>query len=200
MTQQSSAARVAGKTYRTFEHEGAKYLLSQPLRMGSYSDEESLVLYKRIDPGEFGLRMASRLPASYHAAIWEGCAAASMRGIPSEEEWAAYNASSWKTAFMFWQTLDAKHKVDKETKQPIDMIDGVRWAMNVVTSLPRDKLQELCILIALVSQDAAIKNSSGRTAHAEPAPSPLREDPSTTDGQPSTTTSPNTAEDTDPTK
>jgi hypothetical protein len=177
---------VAGKTFRTFEYEGVKYLLSQPLRMASYSDEEALVLWKRRDPGEFALRMVQRLPASYHAGIWEGAAAANMRGIPSEEEWSAYNGSSWKTAYMLWHTLDSKHKVDKDTSGPIDLIDGVQWALGFITSLPREKLQELSILIALVSQDTAIKNSSGRTAQPAPAESQPPDDLATTDIRQST--------------
>lgn len=184
MSQESSPSRVAGKSYRTFTHNGVNYLLSQPLQLGSYSDEESLILWKRRDPGEFGLRMISRLPASYHAAIWEGCAAASMRGIPSQEEWDAYNASSWKTAYMLWHTLDHKHKIDKDTKQPIDLIDGVQWALSVITSLQPVQFKELCLLIAIVSQDSAIKNSSGRTAKAAPAPDPLPENQPMTDGPP----------------
>jgi len=197
--QVSSASRVAGKTFRTFEYEGVKYLLSQPLRMASYSDEEALVLWKRRDPGEFALRMVQRLPASYHAGIWEGAAAANMRGIPSEEEWSAYNSSSWKTAYMLWQTLDPKHKVDKETSGPIDLIDGVQWALGFITSLPREKLQELSILIALVSQDTAIKNSSGRTAQPVPAESQPPETPGMTDGPPYSNFSEN-ATDSDPTQ
>ena len=72
--QQSSAARVAGKAYREFVHQGTKYLLSQPLRRGSYAEEMALVLSLRQDPGEFALRMIQRLPASYHAGVWEGSA------------------------------------------------------------------------------------------------------------------------------
>lgn len=190
MVQESSPSRVAGKVYREFEHGGHKYLLSRPLRVGSYSDEEALVLWARRDPGEFGMRMISRLPASYHAAVWEGCARASMSGIPSEEEWAAYNASTWKTAYMLWNTLDPKHKLDKVTKAPIDLIAGVQWARGVVSSLDSNELLELMMKIREVSQDEAIKNSSGRTASAEPAPDQPTEGPSTEESSPSTNTLP----------
>jgi hypothetical protein len=190
MPPQSSASRVAGKSFKTFEHEGKKYLLSQPLRMGSYSDEEAIVLWKRIDPGEFGLRMIPRLPPTFHASVWEGCARASMAGIPSAEEWSAYNASPWKTAYMLWQTLDPKHKVDKETKEAIDLIDGVQWALTFITQLPEKKLKELSLKIAFVSQDTAIKNSSGRTgSEPEPAHDQQTGSPDMTDGPPSMNTS-----------
>jgi hypothetical protein len=160
VAQQSSA--VAGKAYRTFLHEGVTYLLSQPLRRRSYQDEMALVLWLRNDPGEFGLELVNRLPASMHAAVWEGCAAANMRGIPSEEEWAAYGASSWKTAFMLWTTLDPKHKIDPNTRVARDTISGVEWCLAIITSLPPNELQELLIKIAYVSQDAALKNLHGR--------------------------------------
>ena len=159
MVQQSSAARVAGKAYREFVHQGTKYLLSQPLRRGSYAEEMALVLSLRQDPGEFALRMIQRLPASYHAGVWEGSAAANMRGIPSEEEWAAYGASVWKTAFMLWTVLDPKHKLTAD-KEPRDLLEGVRWCLDIITSLPQDEMQSLMLKIAYVSQDAALKNSS----------------------------------------
>lgn len=192
MSQESSAARVAGKVYKTFEFEEKKYLLSQPLRLASYADEEALVLWKRIDPGEFGVRMVSRLPATFHAAVWEGCARAAMSGIPSAEEWSAYSNSTWKTAYMLWQTLDPKHKIDKESKEPIDLTEGVQWAVGFITRLPEMKVKELCVLIALVSQDTAIKNSSGRTPSGDPAETSSQptDIPDTMDGQPSTNTSP----------
>lgn len=199
MTQPSSASRVAGKTYRTFDYQGKTYLLSQPLRFASYSDEESLVLWKRRLPDEFGMRMIARLPASYHAAIWQGCAAADMRGIPSEEEWAAYNGSPWRAAYRLWSTLDPKHKVDRETKEPIDLIAGVQWSMQVVQSLNDDERHELFMKIAIVSQDADIKNSSGRTAPAAPASEQSKESPNSTECQPSMNTSPSDL-DTDPMK
>jgi hypothetical protein len=199
MPQESSASRVAGKAYRTFEHDGVKYLLSQPLRMGNYGDEEALVLSRRIDPGDFGLRMMTRLPASCHAALWQGCAAAAMRGIPSEEEWAAYNGSSWKTAFMLWNTLDPKHKVDRDTKGPIDLMSGVQWALGILAAMDDAARQDLFVKIAIVSQDAAIKNSSGRPVNPEPANEQPMENLSTTDGPPSSNTS-ETATATAPTK
>jgi hypothetical protein len=189
MPQESSAARVAGKTCRNFSYNGVTYLLSQPLRMHSYQDEEAFILYKRQDPMLSGVATYHKLPAAVQVAMWEGCARAGMGGIPSQDEWLTYGTSAWKEAYMFWQTLDPKHKVDKETKEPIDLIAGVEWAVNFMRLLPVDKLLELRIIIAFVSQDEAIKNSSGRTAPAEPAPDPAPDIPATTDGPPSTNTS-----------
>ena len=190
MAEQSSPSRVAGKGFRTFTHNGNTYLLSQPLRMASYADEEALVLWKRRDPGDFGVRMIRTLPAAYHAAIWEGCARAAMSGIPSDEEWSAWNASHWKRAYMLWNTLDPKHKLEKETNEPIDIVDGVQWALGIITSLEQNELLGLLTKIAYVSQDTAIKNSSGRTAPAEPAPDQPTETPSSTDTPQSTDASP----------
>lgn len=192
MSQQSSPSRVAGKSFRTFEHGGQKFLLSQPLRVSSYADEEALVLWKRRDPGEFAMRLVQRLPASYHAGIWEGAAAANMRGIPSEEEWASYGSSAWKTAFMFWNTLDESHK-KSATGEVVGLIDGVQWALEFVSTLPPDKLTELRMKVAIVSQDAALKNSSGRPApqpaETAEAVEPATESPATQATPPSTSSS-----------
>ena len=191
MTQTASAARVAGKAYRTFVYQGTTYILSQPLRWGSYAEEMALVLSLRQDPGEFALRMVQRLPASYHAGVWEGAAAANMRGIPSEEEWAAYNSSSWKTAYMLWICLDPKHKMIEGTKEQRDLLDGVEWCLGIITALPVDELQSLLMKIAYVSQDAAIKNSRGPAADkADLGQKPQTDIPSTTDQSPSMNTSP----------
>lgn len=212
MPPESSAARVAGKTFRTFTFDGKSYLLSQPLRMASYADEEALVLWKRRDPGEFGLRMVAILQPTAHAAVWEGCARAAMAGIPSREEWAAWNSSRWKQAYMLWHTLDPKHKIDNQTKQPISLIDGVQWAVDFIGQVMHSQTEQepgspvvegtyedLLLKLAAVSQDAAIKNSSGRTVPAEPAPDPAMENRATTVGQPSTSISPSGL-DTDPTR
>ena len=194
MAQQSSAARVAGKAYRTFKHNGTTYLLSQPLRWGSYADEMALVLSLRNDPGEFALTMVQRLPASYHAGIWEGAAAANMRGIPSEEEWSAYNASSWKTAFMLWTCLDPKHKMVPDSQEQRDLLDGVQWCLEILTSLPRGELQALLMKIAYVSQDESIKNSSGPTDQPATGENQQTDTPATTDQSQSTNTSPSDTE------
>lgn len=209
MPPESSASRVAGKTFRTFTFEGKTYILSQPLRMACYADEEALVLWKRKDPGDLGLRMVSQLPPTAHAAVWEGCARAAMAGVPSRDEWDAWNGSRWKQAYMLWHTLDPKHKIDNQTKQPINLIDGVQWAVEFIGRLPLSEggaaasvegtYEDLLLKIAAVSQDAAIKNSSGRTAPAEPAPSQPMDDRPTTDGQPSTSISPHDS-DTAPTR
>lgn len=172
MSNQSSPSRVAGKAFRVFEHAGQKYLLSEPLRVSTYADEEAIVLWKRRDPGEFAIRMVRMLPASYHAGIWEGATAANMRGIPSEEEWAAYGKSQWKSAFMFWNTLDERHKKNAQTGEVVSLLDGVNWAMEFMTALPEAALAELHMKIQLVSQEAALKNSSGRQG-----PSPLPAEP-----------------------
>lgn len=190
MAQQSSASRVAGIAYRTFEHNGTKYLLSKPLRVRNYQQEEAFVLSRRRDAGLFGLRVYRQLPASAQTALWAGCAIADMGGIPSQDEWTNYNASTWKTAFMFWNTLDNKHKIDPETREPIDLLEGVAWAVEFISNLPPKKQEELFILIAIVSQDNIIKNSSGPTADpADRAQSQPPESPNTTDGPPSTNTS-----------
>lgn len=169
MTQESSPSRVAGVVYRTFIYKDKKLLLSRSLRIKSFIEEEAFVLAKRLDPKMFGLRVYQDLPSSERVNLWEGCARAAMSGIPNAAEWLAYNNSTWKSAYVFWHCLDDKHKTDKETKEPIDLLEGVAWAAEFLVSLPPEKQQELFVLIDIVSQDSAIKNSSGRTAPASPA-------------------------------
>lgn len=191
MAQQSSPSRVGGMGYRVFEHGGQKYVLSQPLRLLCYKEEEAFVLSRRRDPALFGLRMYKQLPQSSQVALWEGCARADMGGIPSPDEWLAYNASLWKSAYVFWHCLDPRHKVDEGTKEPIDLLAGMDWAVEFLHGLTREEFERLMVLTKIISQDEAVKNSSGRTATARPANEQQPEDLDMTDGPPSTSISEN---------
>ena len=197
--QESSASRVAGKGFRIFQHAGKRYILSQPLRMSSYADQMALVLSMRRDPMEFALRAICRLSQSFHASVWEGCAMANMPGIPSKQEWQNYDDSVWKQGYMLWVCLDPKHKINPETKEPFDLIEGVTWAVGFITGLPHVQpgdtnvngtYEQLMIYIGEVSQDDAIKNSSGPPAAAVQGLDPAQDDQPTTECQQSTNSSP----------
>jgi hypothetical protein len=167
----SSAARVSGKVYREVELLGKKYLLSQPSKIGDVADEQAFILSRRLDPMAFALRAIQCTPPNRHASIWEGCAAAAARGIPTVEEQAAFDASEWNLAFRLWLTLDPKHKYGSEAVAT-DLLGGVEWAMSVLRSIPGDQLGPLIQAVVSVRQEQEIKNSPGPTETSGPSPSP----------------------------
>ena len=190
MSDQSSAARVAGKNFRTFTYQGLTYLLSEPLTMGSYAEEESVVLWKRRDPGEFAVKMLNRLPLNYHQGVLNASAAANNGGIPTEEEWDAYGKSMWKKAYMLWTCLAPRHKQDPKTGQKLELFDGLHWAMKILYAAqtfdetqamigqPATKLNEIMLKCHIVSQEQAIKNFAGPTDQDLGGPETQSEKPS----------------------
>lgn len=174
---QSSAARVAGKTFRTFDYQGSTYLLSEPLTMGSYGEEESIVLWKRRDPGEFASKLINRLGVNMYQGVLNASALANNSGVPTEEEWASYRASMWRKAYMLWTCLDKRHKQDPKTNQKLHLFDGLEWCMKILYAAqvfdetqslvgqPAMKLNEIMLKCHLVSQESAIKNWSGPRDH-----------------------------------
>jgi hypothetical protein len=153
--ERSSPARVSGKTTREVTLLGVTYTLSEPERVGGYAMQEELILARRLDGIAMAIRACNQLPPNRHAAVWEGCALAASRGIASQDEWAAFEASLWRPAFMFWQALDKKHKGNKT------MVDGVTWAIEIINSISSDDFTVLMGNIALVSQEKALGESSG---------------------------------------
>ena len=200
MPQESSPTRVSGMNIRTFEYEGTTYYLTQPLKLGSYRDEVAFVLAMRHDPMEFGLRCVARLPEHRHAAVWTGCATANMLGFPTEEEWAAYSNSLYQKAHMLWVCLDPRHKIDPESKQPFNVVEGIQRCVELMHGLhmttdpknpPSSLAESVLIKIGIVSQQAEIKNSCGVAPAPETTPDPgqLSDILSTKDGQQSTNSS-----------
>ena len=163
--QQSSAARVAGKNVRDFHYKGFRYWLTQPLTMGKYADEETLVIWKRMDPGEFAGKMIQRLPLTYHQGVLNAAALVANGGIPTEDEWTNYGHSMWKKAYRLWVCLDPRHKQDPQTKLSLNLIDGVEWCLRILydaaqssEAVGRDLVADIEMKCMIVSQEAAIKN------------------------------------------
>jgi hypothetical protein len=167
--------------------------------MGSYAEEEMLVLWKRNDPGEFAVKMLQRLPLNYHQGVLNASATANNGGIPTEEEWTNYGHSMWKKAYTLWVCLDPRHKQDPQTKQPLALIDGVQWALKILYAAlqhSQEKLDELMIKIQIVSQEDAIKNWCGPTdqgaSAGQEATQPEKQSPTEAGLGYSDTASPNT--------
>lgn len=165
MANESSAARVAGQNFLTFHYKGSQYVLSQPLLMGSYADEESIVLWKRNSPGEFAVKMIERLPLNYHQGVLNAAALATNGGIPTEEEWTNYGRSMWKKAYLLWVCLDPHHKTDPKTQQKLALVDGLNWCLRILydaavssQAVGRDLVAEIEQKCHIVSQESAIKN------------------------------------------
>jgi hypothetical protein len=175
----SSAARTSGRIYKDVEIGGKKFRIGEPQKVGIVAEMEAFILSRRLDPIVFAIRACKSAPATMHAAIWQGATAAATRGLATPEEWAAFESSLWKSAFMLFKTLDPKHR---------DEVPDVEAAMELIEQ--EANLDELMSLVRFVSQDDDLKNSSGRSAGATSASKPKTDDPSTTDGPPSTITSP----------
>jgi len=168
--------------------------------MGSYAEEESLVLWKRNSPADFAVKMIERLPLNYHQGVLNAGATANNGGIPTEEEWTAYARSMWKKAYMLWTCLDPRHKQDPKTNRPLHLFDGVQWAMKILYAATQhdavadeapSKIGELMAKCHIVSQEAVIKNFSGRLdQQVETAATDSKNESATTDGQQSSTSSP----------
>ena len=80
---------------------------------------------------------------------------------------------------MLWKTLDPKH---------LEEVPSVEAAMELIEA--DTNFDELMALVRIVSQDNETKNSHGPTAPATRASNPATATQSSTDGPPSTSTSP----------
>lgn len=156
---------MAGKNVRDFHYKGFRYWLTQPLTMGKYADEETLVIWKRRDPGEFAGKMIQRLPLTYHQGVLNAAALVANGGIPTEDEWTNYGHSMWKKAYRLWVCLDPRHKQDPQTKLSLNLIDGVEWCLRILydaaqssEAVGRDLVADIEMKCMIVSQEAAIKN------------------------------------------
>ena len=168
--QQSSAARVAGKSVRDFWYKGFRYWLTQPLTMGKYADEQTLVVYLRNNPGDFAAKMMQRLPEKVWQGVLNAAALAANGGVPTEEEWTNYGNSMWKKAYRLWTVLDPQHKVN-DKGVPFTLIQGVEYALNMLYEaaqaseiVGRDLVSEVMMKCIIVSQEDALKNWSGQNA------------------------------------
>jgi len=179
--ERSSPARVSGRAFREVTLDGQKYILSQPLKVGSFAEQEGLILSRRLDVVELvAIPAISRLPAHMHASVWEGVASAAARGMASKEEWGAYHDSLWKKAYMLWSTLDPKHKATPMGPKPLK--EGVEWALDILDRMPFTQYEIVMQQVGFISQDAALKNSSGPS---DQSGTPSMDDPTTKAGPPS---------------
>lgn len=181
----SSASHVSGKVYKDFTILGKTYRLSQPQRVATFAEREAFILSRRLDPAVFAVQVLSQLPAAIRSDVAKGMtlAAAEVPRWASQKEWAAFEGSRWDFAFRFFRALDPRHYDEiPDVETAADVLDG--WLKDDAVSPV--KWQELLVLIGIVSQDDDLKNSSGRTAGAEPAQPQRTETQSSQAGQPST--------------
>jgi hypothetical protein len=178
----SSPARTSGRVFKEVEIAGKKYALTQPQKVGQLAEMEAWIISRRRDPIEFAIQACKRTPATMHAKIWEGCSAAASRGQASPEEWAAFENSLWRSAFLLFKSMDPKHT------QGMTLGEGVEWAMGLIEE--DTAMDETMAKVGIVSQDAELKNSNGRPAEAEPAQTPSTADLSSGAGRPSIDSSP----------
>ena len=206
--QETSASRVAGVNFRTFAYKGIEYLLSRPLTLGSYADEEALVRWKRSDPTEFAWKLIQRLPGNLQQGVLNASAFANNTDLITEDEWDRYRASPWRKAFMLWTCLDDRFRNDPQTNRPMALLDGVQWCLRIIydamladeaqqlSGQPGSKVQELVLKCYIVSQESALKNwdtpldpevsGGGRETHQETqsptevGPEPLNSSPRST--------------------
>ena len=175
--QETSASRVAGVNFRTFAYKGVEYLLSRPLTLGSYADEESLVRWKRSDPTEFAWKLIQRLPGNLQQGVLNASAFANNTDLITEDEWERYRVSPWRKAFMLWTCLDDRFRNDPQTNRPMALLDGVQWCLRVIYDAmlfdeaqqlsdqpgPKiSKVQELVLKCYIMSQESAVSNWAGQ--------------------------------------
>jgi len=180
----SSAARTAGKIYKEVEIAGQKIALTEPEKVGMVGEMAAFIMSRRLDATIFAIRACKAAPASMHAAIWTGATAVATRGDPTPEEWDAFDRSLWNTAFRLYKTMAPHHFEGLRT-----IGEKVDFAMSLIEQDAGDQ-DELVALIRLVSQDGDLKNLSGRTATSANPAIQATDIPSSTDGQPSISTSP----------
>lgn len=145
--QESSPSRTAGIAMREVTLAGVKYLLSQPDKVRKAADEEAVVISRRLDLLPALAKSCLGMTLEQQNAWRKGYIERMTCGIASRDEWAAYFDSNWRMAFRFWNALDPKHKT-------MDLLDGVRWAYEVLMSydVTKEEWQSLELALRAVSQ------------------------------------------------
>jgi hypothetical protein len=159
-----------------------EFTLSEPDKVRRAQDEEAVVIARRLDVLQQLIRDCDRLPEETRGAMRQQYIASMISGIASPEEWANYYRSLWHTAFGFWNALAPEHKVGK------NLLGGVAWAYELINGqgVTKADLDALELAIRVVSQEDALKNSSGQSGQAATQPTDIR---STEVGPQSTPTS-----------
>jgi len=176
MADTSSPSRTAGVVIRKVTVGGQEFTLSQPDRVRKAADEEAVVLSRRLDMLPSVVRACTALPTDEQRAWRRDYINAMMCGIATPEEWSAYYRSMWELAFRFWNAMDPADRGGRS------LVDGVTWCYEMVSSegVTKDEMESLWVGIRMVSQEEALKNSSGST---EPPPTPSMEGQSLGGGQ-----------------
>jgi hypothetical protein len=155
--ERSSPSRVSGSLIRSVTIGGEIYMLSNPDRVRKAADEEAVIISRRQVPE--CLSQDERTLAMN----------ALVCGIASLEEWVNYRRSLWNISFRFWNALDVKDKANAIGCRPSELsgrrslLDGVAWAYELFNSEDRteEEFDNVWAAIRMVSQEDAIKNSSG---------------------------------------
>ena len=180
---------MAGVNFRTFAYKGVEYLLSRPLTLGSYADEESLVRWKRSDPTEFAWKLIQRLPGNLQQGVLNASAFANNTDLITEDEWERYRVSPWRKAFMLWTCLDDRFRNDPQTNRPMTLLDGVQSCLQIIydamladeaqqlSGQAGSKVQELVLKCYIVSQEAALSNWAGPIVQEPVGPEPQETSP-----------------------
>jgi hypothetical protein len=173
-------ARLSGKIHKDLLINGKTYTLSRPALVGVYAEMEAFLVSRKSDPIVLAVEACRLAPAAMHATIWEAAMkTGSSARIATAEEMAAFEASPWGIAFKLWKCLDKKHEQEFPTPES---------AMKLLEEIG-DNLPELTATLAVVSGEADLGNSSGRSPKA-PAEKQPTDTPSSADGRPSTSSSP----------
>ena len=186
MSQRSSPARTAGGVARPVTIGDTTYLLSQPDKVRRAMDEEMFLISKRLDILPVIAARCADMPAA-EAAAWRKEAIESMMcGMAFAREWQAYYDSLWQWAFRFWNALDASSRPEEITKRSRTqaLLDGVRWAYEVLDASTKTEMDSVVAAIRTVSQEAPLGEPS--SSPDDPA-SRATDTPTTAAGQPSTT-------------
>lgn len=178
----SSPSRVAGAVMRKVQVGGDEFTLSTPDLVRKAADEEAVIIARRLDMLPAIVRACEALPQERQAAWMNAYLDKMMCGIATGDEWQAYYRSAWYDAFRFWHALSPEDKGNRS------LLDGVQWAYEAISrdAVTADEMKSLRIAIRMVSQEDAVKNSSGSPRED----TPKTDDQSTEAGPPSTTSSP----------
>ena len=161
----SSPARVAGAIAREVQLGERTLLLSQPHKVGRAKDEESFILYRRLDGLSIIAAKLATLPEDQQRAWRRDWISVMGIGYSSDLERAAHYTSIWSDAFSLWCALDPKHKSrdvpgrdGKPKAVALTLYEGVEWCRDMladdkVTQEQRDSLWEA---VRIVSQEDAL--------------------------------------------
>jgi len=160
--ERSSPSRTAGAVNREVSLAGETYLLSQADKVRKAADEESVVIARRLDMLPAIAKACEEIPKESRAEWRRDYLNSMICGIASPEEWANYYRSLWEFAFRFWNALDLKHKLNPQGAQ-MSLLEGVLWAYELLSSsdVTKADIDALMIAVRMVSQEDAVKNSSG---------------------------------------